>query len=76
MRMPDLAKQFDMAANKPAGMHKLIHKYANYTLLVLDEWLLDKSNERMRSFLIEVMKLYYDTASTVFYTQHPVKDWH
>lgn len=74
--MPDLAEQLDTAANKPAGVHKLIRKYANYTLLVLDEWLLDKPDERMRSFLLEVMELRYDTASTVFCTQYPVKDWH
>ncbi|HJG41552.1 ATP-binding protein [Bifidobacterium pullorum] len=75
-RMPDLAEQLDAAASKPAGTHKLIRKYANYTLLVLDEWLLDKPDERMRSFLLEVMELRYDTASTVLCTQYPVKDWH
>ena len=74
--MPDLAEQLDTAAGKPAGIRKLIRKYSAYTLLVLDEWLLDKPDERMRSFLLEVMEHRYDTASTVFRTHSPVKDRH
>ena len=75
-RMPDLAEQLDTAAGKPAGTHKLIRKYSAYTLLVLDEWLLDKPDDRMRSFLLEVLEHRYDNVSTVFVTQYPVKDWH
>lgn len=74
--MPDLAEQLDTAAGKPAGIRKLIRKYGAYTLLVLDEWLLDRPDERMRSFLLEVMENRYDNVSTVFCTQYPVKDWH
>ena len=40
-RMPDLAEQLDTDTGKPGSMHKLIRKYSAYTLLVLDEWLLD-----------------------------------
>ena len=68
--------KLDTAAGKPAGIRKLIRKYSAYTLLVLDEWLLDKPDERMRSFLLEAMEHRYDTASTVFRTQYPVKDRH
>ncbi|KFI53966.1 ATP-binding protein [Bifidobacterium biavatii] len=75
-RMPDLAEQLDTATGKPAGVRKLVRKYSTYTLLVLDEWLLDKPDERMRSFLLEIMEHRYDTVSTVFVTQYPVKDWH
>jgi DNA replication protein DnaC len=75
-RMPDLAEQLDTATGKPAGIRKLIRKYSTYTMLVLDEWLLDKPDERMRPFLLEVMENRYDTVSTVFCTQYPVKDWH
>ena len=74
--MPDLAELLDTAAGKPAGTHKLIRKYGAYTLLVLDEWLLDKPDDRMRSFLLEVLEHRYDNACTVFCTQFPVKDWH
>ncbi|KFI50495.1 hypothetical protein BBIA_1718 [Bifidobacterium biavatii DSM 23969] len=74
--MPDLAEQLDTATGKPAGVRKLVRKYSTYTLLVLDEWLLDKPDERMRSFLLEIMEHRYDTVSTVFVTQYPVKDWH
>lgn len=57
-------------------IHKLIRKYSTYPLLVLDEWLLDKPDERMRPFLLEIMENRYDTAGTVFATQYQVKDWH
>ena len=75
-RMPSLAEQLQTAGDKPGGIHKLIRKYSTYPLLVLDEWLLDKPDERMRPFLLEIMENRYDTAGTVFATQYPVKDWH
>lgn len=75
-RMPDLDEQLDIAEHKNTGLHKLIRRYSAYTLLVLDEWLLEKPDERMRKFLLEVMEQRYDTTSTVFCTQYPVKDWH
>jgi len=53
-----------------------LKKYAAYTLLVIDEWLLDPPNETMRSMLLELLERRYDTASTVFCTQYAKKDWH
>lgn len=40
-----------------------------FGLLMIDEWLLDKSDVEFRSMLLEPMKLGYGTASTVSCTQ-------
>src|SRR5699024_1717499 len=76
IRMPDLEEAWVQAADKPQGQAKLLRKYAAYTLLVIDEWLLDPPNETMRSMLLELLERRYDTASTVFCTQYAKKDWH
>ena len=45
-------------------------------LLTIDEWLVDKPDERSRRFLLELMELRYDNASTAFATQLATKEWH
>lgn len=47
-----------------------------YTLLAIDEWLVDKPDEQFRRFLLELMELRYDNASTAFATQLATKEWH
>ena len=58
------------------GPTKFLNKYAAFTLLVIDEWLLDHPDEGMRSMLLELLERRYDAASTVFCTQYAKKDWH
>lgn len=76
VRMPDLAEQVEAAALKPGGPAKLVRKYSAYTLLAIDEWLVDKPDERFRRFLLDLMELRYDNASTAFATQLATKEWH
>lgn len=76
LRMPDLEELISVAVDKPHGKTQLLKKLANFTLLVLDEWLLDPPDEAMQSFLLELLERRYDAASTVFCTQYPKKDWH
>ncbi|NMM92818.1 ATP-binding protein [Bifidobacterium oedipodis] len=76
IRMPDLAEQVLTAAGKPGGVPKLVRKYATYNLLAIDEWLVDKPDEPFKRFLLELMELRYDTASTAFATQLATKEWH
>lgn len=45
---------------------KLVRKYSAYTLLAIDEWLVDKPDERFRRFLLELMDLCYGNAGTAF----------
>lgn len=76
IRMPDLEEAWIQAADKPQGQAKLLKKYASFTLLVLDEWLLDTPNEAIRSMLLELLERRYDNTATVFCTQYARKDWH
>ncbi|TCW19940.1 ATP-binding protein [Dietzia cinnamea] len=76
IRMPDLAEAWALARDKPNGTSTFLKKYAAFTLLVLDEWLLDPPDEGMRSMLLELLERRYGHASTVFCTQYAQKDWH
>lgn len=76
IRMPDLEEAWMAAADKAGGKEKFLRKYASYSLLVLDEWLLDPPTESLRGMLLELLERRYDTVSTVFCTQYAQKDWH
>lgn len=76
IRMPDLEETWAAARDKPGGKEKWLRKYAAFTLLVIDEWLLDLPSDDVRSMLLELLERRYDDASTVFCTQYAKKDWH
>lgn len=76
IRMPDLEEAWAVAKDKPHGQTKFLNKYAAFSLLVIDEWLLDHPDDGMRSMLLELLERRYDTGSTVFCTQYAKKDWH
>lgn len=76
IRMPDLEEAWAAARDKPGGKEKWLRKFASFTLLVIDEWLLDPPDESVRSMLLELLERRYDDASTVFCTQYAKKDWH
>ncbi|MCU1568615.1 MAG: ATP-binding protein [Pseudarthrobacter sp.] len=75
IRMPDFRKPGRWLRTSLWGP-KFLKNYAAFTLLVIDEWLLDHPDEGMRSILLELHERRYDTASTVFCTQHAKRDWH
>lgn len=76
IRMPDLEEAWALAKDKPQGQTKFLRKYSTFSLLVIDEWLLDHPDEAMRSMLLELLERRYDAGSTVFCTQYAKKDWH
>ena len=76
VRMPDLEEAWVAAQDAPGGAGKFLRKYAAFTLLVIDEWLLDRPTESMRGMLLELMERRYGATSTVFCTQYQQKDWH
>lgn len=76
IRMPDLAEAWALAKDKPQGTSKFLRKYTTFSLLVIDEWLLDPPDEAIRTMLLELLERRYDTGSTVFCTQYAKKDWH
>lgn len=76
IRIPDLFMLRDEAAEEKMGICKLLKKYSNYTLLLLDEWLLSDYSDDELHFLFELLERRYNESSTVFCTQYKVEDWH
>ncbi|RCS81238.1 ATP-binding protein [Brachybacterium alimentarium] len=76
IRMPDLEESWAAAQDKPGGREKWLRKYSTFTVLVIDEWLLDETSDEIRSMLLELLERRYDAVSTVFCTQYAKKDWH
>ena len=76
IRMPDLEEAWAAGRDKPGGKEKFLRKYAAFTLLVIDEWLLDQPDDNTSSMLLELLERRYDITSTVFCTQYTKKDWH
>ncbi|TIH35591.1 ATP-binding protein [Subtercola vilae] len=76
IRMPELEEAWQLARDKPSGQTKFLNKYSSFTLLVIDEWLLDEPDESTRSMLLELLERRYDQTSTVFCTQYAQRDWH
>ena len=76
LRIPDLLMERDETAAEKRGIGKLLIKYSNYKLLLLDEWLLNDYSDEELHFLFELIERRYDAASTIFCTQYKVEDWH
>jgi DNA replication protein DnaC len=76
VRMPDLLQSHAEASIAPAGMAKLLKKYERYTLLILDEWLIDDLTTQQEHFLFELVERRYTESSTIFCTQYRTEDWH
>jgi hypothetical protein len=54
--MPDLEEAWVAAQDATGGAGKFLRKYAAFTLLVIDEWLLDRLTESMQTMLLELME--------------------
>lgn len=60
--MPDLEESWAAARDKPGGKEKWLRKYATFTLLVIDEWLLDPPSDDVRSMLLKLLGRSYEAA--------------
>ncbi|GAA1408315.1 hypothetical protein AUR04nite_33970 [Glutamicibacter uratoxydans] len=76
VRLPDLEEEWQQATAKQLGQLKLLSKYSNYSVLVLDEWLLDPPAGGFLKFIFELMERRYDASTTIFCTQYKQSDWH
>ena len=76
IRIPDLEEEWRASKLRPGASRKLIRKYGNFQVLVLDEWLLDKPDDDFRGMLMELTELRCDGRSTIFCTQYQKKGWH
>ena len=76
IRIPDLLVLRDEANLTNKGISKLLKKFSNYKLLILDEWLLDDLLEVEQHFIFELIERRHDSTSTIFCTQYKKEDWH
>ncbi len=76
IRVPDMLMSRDEAAQERLGTSKLLKKYSNFKLLILDEWLLKDYSDEELHFLFELLERRYDESSTIFCTQYKIEDWH
>jgi len=76
IRIPDLLMLRDEAVLINQGISKLLKKFSNYKLLILDEWLLDDLSDEEQHFMFELIERRHDTTSTIFCTQYKKEDWH
>lgn len=76
IRLPDLLIEWDQATFKSQGVTKLVNKYANFGLLIIDEWLLNDLTDEDLNFIFELIERRHDTHSTIYCTEFRKGDWH
>lgn len=76
IRIPDLLMLRGEATLTSQGISKLLKKFSNYKLLILDEWLLDELTDEEQHFLFELIERRHDSSSTIFCTQFKQSDWY
>lgn len=74
--MPDLLQLHAEASTTVTGVSKLIKKFEGYTLLILDEWLIDELSRQQKHFLFELIERRHTDKSIIFCTQYRIDDWH
>ena len=75
IRLPDLLIDLEMARNE-GTYKKVMAKYSNPLLLVIDEWLLLKPNENERKDIFELLHRRRKKSSTIFCSQYRAEGWY
>lgn len=75
VRLPDLLIDLDMARNE-GTYKKVMVKYANPVLLIIDEWLLLKPNANEQKDIFELLHRRRKKSSTIFCSQYRIEGWY
>ncbi len=75
VRLPDLLIDFEMSRND-GTYKKVLAKYANPLLLILDEWLLFKPSEAEQKYILELLHHRRKRSSTIFCSQYSYEGWY
>ncbi len=75
VRLPDLLIDLEMARNE-GTYKKVMARYANPLLLIIDEWLLLKPNENERKDIFELLHRRRKKSSTLFCSQYRAEGWY
>lgn len=77
IRLPELLDELALAKYEADGsFRKLIQKYRNIDLLILDEWLLAELSEENILHVLEIIESRLKRASTIFCSQFSPEGWH
>lgn len=74
-RLPDLLMDLEMARNE-GTYKKIIAKYANPVLLIIDEWLLLKPTIPEQQDILELLHRRRRKSSTIFCSQYAFEGWY
>lgn len=75
VRLPDLLMELETA--RSAGTYKkVMSRYANPVLLIIDEWLLVKPTEAEQSDILELLHRRRKKSSTIFCSQYDESGWY
>ena len=75
IRLPDLFLDLEMARTAN-NYRKVLMKYANPRLLILDEWLLLKPTETEQHDILELLHARRKKSSTIFCSQYHDNGWY
>jgi len=75
IRLPDLLLDLEIARTEN-NYRKVLTKYANPRLLILDEWLLLKPTETEQHDILELLHARRKTSSTIFCFQYHDSGWY
>ena len=75
VRLPDLLIDLEMARTD-GNYKKVMAKYANPVVLILDEWLLLKPTESEQRDIFELLHRRRKKSSTIFCSQYEFEEWY
>jgi DNA replication protein DnaC len=75
IRLPDLLIDLDIARNE-GNYKKVLAKYANPVLLIIDEWLLLKPSPNEQKDIFELLHRRRRRSSTIFCSQYRSDGWY
>ena len=76
IRLPELLQLRDEAITEGRGISKIVTKFSNYHLLIIDEGLMHELDDEAVRFIFELTEKRYDCHSTIFCTQYKMANWH
>ena len=76
IRMPDMLGHFQNHKDNLREQVRYRKRLGNYKVLIIDEWLNYKINERESKFIYELIEQRYGNSPTIFVGQYDVEDWH
>ncbi|MGI6688827.1 MAG: ATP-binding protein [Christensenellales bacterium] len=75
VRLPDMLLDFNIARSE-SSYNKILKKYANPVVLILDEWLLLKPTEQEQHDILELLHRRRKKSSTIFCSQYNPTGWY